>query len=610
MTRRMAAQPPDIVSALQTAFAAVRRGQPAEAARQAQALLRRFPESPDVWEFLGLALKTAGRADEAVAAFERAVAYAPDRPTIRNNYGNALRAAGRAADAVPEYRAALALKPDYLDAQANLGIVLAEQEDDAAALQALNAALALDATHVQARIARAQIFARTQGTEAARAELAQILAERPSEPVALHNLAQLDRDDGKLADAAARLQAAVAAKPGQKQSWLSLGHTLRQSGRCADGIPAFERAVALDPGWSEAHIALNDALWEQGLKDRHLQSYRQAEASGRLTAKLRTDYANLLLQKGDLPNAAEQAARAAREAPRLADAHAIEARALDGLHRLQESFAVFDRALAADPARIDIRGYLADAALRAGDPERARDELERCLAADPADVMSLARWALALRALKDSRYEQVADHARLARVYEVPAPEGFTRDGFFAALQERLQNLHGSANAPLYQSVKGGTQTVGDLFSHDDPLIQALQRSFRALIADYAASLPADALPAFVARRARDVEFQGSWSVKLACNGFHTNHVHPKGWISSAFYLQLPRTVQDDAAKEGWFTLGQSNLMLGETDAPGRFIKPEVGALVIFPSFFWHGTVPFTTDETRLTVAFDAAPAR
>jgi hypothetical protein len=37
-------------------------------------------------------------------------------------------------------------------------------------------------------------------------------------------------------------------------------------------------------------------------------------------------------------------------------------------------------------------------------------------------------------------------------------------------------------------------------------------------------------------------------------------------------------------------------------------IRPGVGMLVLFPSYFWHGTVPFSGERTRLTVAFDAVP--
>jgi hypothetical protein len=34
-------------------------------------------------------------------------------------------------------------------------------------------------------------------------------------------------------------------------------------------------------------------------------------------------------------------------------------------------------------------------------------------------------------------------------------------------------------------------------------------------------------------------------------------------------------------------------------------VKPEPGLLVLFPSYIWHGTVPFTSEEKRLSCAFD-----
>jgi hypothetical protein len=42
---------------------------------------------------------------------------------------------------------------------------------------------------------------------------------------------------------------------------------------------------------------------------------------------------------------------------------------------------------------------------------------------------------------------------------------------------------------------------------------------------------------------------------------------------------------------------------------PEMFVKPIVGRLVLFPSFYWHGTVPFASDSDRMTIAFDVVPA-
>ena len=34
-------------------------------------------------------------------------------------------------------------------------------------------------------------------------------------------------------------------------------------------------------------------------------------------------------------------------------------------------------------------------------------------------------------------------------------------------------------------------------------------------------------------------------------------------------------------------------------------VKPKEGLLVLFPSYFYHRTVPYEADEERLSVAFD-----
>ena len=85
------------------------------------------------------------------------------------------------------------------------------------------------------------------------------------------------------------------------------------------------------------------------------------------------------------------------------------------------------------------------------------------------------------------------------------------------------------------------------------------------------------------------------------------NHVHPQGWISSALYVSLPPRLAGEAEDAGWFTLGQPQEQLGTGLEPWRKIEPKPGRLVLFPSWMWHGTVPFTQGE-RLTVAFDVRP--
>jgi len=43
-------------------------------------------------------------------------------------------------------------------------------------------------------------------------------------------------------------------------------------------------------------------------------------------------------------------------------------------------------------------------------------------------------------------------------------------------------------------------------------------------------------------------------------------------------------------------------------DAVRRSVRPRVGTLVLFPSYLWHGTIPFHSQHARTTIAFDAIP--
>ena len=36
-----------------------------------------------------------------------------------------------------------------------------------------------------------------------------------------------------------------------------------------------------------------------------------------------------------------------------------------------------------------------------------------------------------------------------------------------------------------------------------------------------------------------------------------------------------------------------------------RKIKPEPGLVILFPSYVWHGTIPFSTGGERISIAFD-----
>lgn len=170
-----------------------------------------------------------------------------------------------------------------------------------------------------------------------------------------------------------------------------------------------------------------------------------------------------------------------------------------------------------------------------------------------------------------------------------------------------LNGLHDRSGRFLDQSVRGGSQTDGPLLSRINPDILALRAALVAAVQNYVAQLPpVDPDHPMLSRSRSSVpRFSGSWSVRLTGRGFHTPHIHPQGWISSAFYVALPEL----GPSEGRLNLGEPPPDLRTGLGPLRQVEPRPGKLVLFPSMMWHGTTPFSSG-TRMTVAFDVAPPK
>lgn len=174
-----------------------------------------------------------------------------------------------------------------------------------------------------------------------------------------------------------------------------------------------------------------------------------------------------------------------------------------------------------------------------------------------------------------------------------------------AALASTLRGLHRLKAPYAEQSVRAGTQTDRQLFFNPDPQIQALRAKIQDAVLAYRAQLPviANGHP-LAGPKGQDIHFEGSWSVRLRGGGHHVPHTHVHGWISSAFYVDVPTQAEMGTAPAGGLSLGQPPAELGLKLHAYTTIMPQAGQLVLFPSTMWHGTHAIASGE-RLTVAFD-----
>ena len=242
--------------------------------------------------------------------------------------------------------------------------------------------------------------------------------------------------------------------------------------------------------------------------------------------------------------------------------------------------------------------------LRSGRPDQALPIIDEQLAGTGA-VHVWPYAATAWRMIDDPRWDWLFASGALIATFDLA-----NRLPPLERLAATLRLIHSAKAEYLDQSVRGGTQTDGPLFCRMEPEIRALRAAVVDVVDHYTAQLPAidTEHPLLSRQRGRRVRFAGSWSVRLKAEGFHASHVHPQGWLSSALYVDLPPEAADQP-NAGWLQIGQPRSELGLPLDPIRLIRPEPGRLVLFPSWMWHGTLPFPAGE-RLTVAFDVSAPR
>jgi uncharacterized protein (TIGR02466 family) len=587
------------------------QGSAAEAETLYRQLLAAHPGQPELLHRLAFVVKKRGALSEAESLLRRAIAGAPGDAALHNNLGNVLRVAGRLAAAEACYRKAIALDGAYPDAHYNLGVVLEDQTRADEALAAYRDAVALRPDYPAARTRIGAILHARGQFDDALAELDAAIAGAPQLFEAQYYrglvLAAMDRFD----EGAEALSRAAALKPDSYDALHALANALKGAGRYDEAIAALWRAVELQPMSAAAHDDLNRLAWETDRKDMFLTSFAYVRERFDEDPALLTTEAQIRMQRNDAQGAEPLLRRALVLSPERGEAHALLGRLLARRGRFDESFGAFAGAVRAAPQFANFRNEFGYALLQGSEPGQALMQFEEARRINDIDQLALGGVCLAYRAMGDSRYHELCNVDAFVRVFPLAVPHGYSSvRSYNAALAEALLSLHTTKAEPLEQTLRGGTQTSGLLFMRKSAMIESLREQIEVAVGGYVREMAGDATHPFLSRRQEHFGFTHSWSCKLRSSGFHTNHVHPMGWISSAYYVSLPDEMDDAVRRPGWLKFGQSHLELGGSDRPEHFVQPVVGHLVLFPSYFWHGTVPFESASDRLTVAFDVVPGR
>ncbi len=437
----------------------------------------------------------------------------------------------------------------------------------------------------------------------------QAIARFPRSAVAWHNYAATLGDLGRGGASKAACERAMAMGLDGPQTWSVYARALLANGEHDAAEAAYGETLKRAPQDVRVASELANIVW--------MRRGRLAEAEAVLNACFAAggDPRDLLATAAELSDAAGEPVRAAdlmagaaRRMPAdnfMALAASERALAVDRLADAQRLVAQAEALAPQDPA---VLNQAVIVHLAAGQADQALAKAKAGVALYPQDQSLLGWAATAARAAGDPLHGALYNYEAMVGAYDIVAPEGWSSlRQFLDDLSKSLDRLHLYAQHPANQSLRHGSQTLHLLTGSDDPVIQAFFRAVDAPIRAHMAALGAGQGP-LRSRNSGDYRIAGAWSVRLRPGGFHKDHFHSQGWLSSAFYVQTPDAALDHADRQGWIRFGQPPFKTTPPLPAEYFVRPRPGRLVLFPSYMWHGTVPFTTDERRMTIAFDIVP--
>ena len=551
---------------IQAGYSALQRGAFSEARRHLQHV-----NHPKAIHLLGLVEKGDGNLETAIKLLKRAAHLDQKDPEIANNLALLARDCAQPELAESEFRRAINLRPNHMQAKTALGRLLIDTEKWQDAL-AIYEPLMQSAPH--------------------------------SVPVR-YGLGTAKLGAGEAEDAEALFDTLIREGNELPEILFMRARARLELGQVDPALADLEKSHKLGPSDFSLR-ALASTYWMIGDQT----SFDELLGRSCKVPGLAVTSAEILRQSGK-PEQALTTLGAMRKSNDLSpESWSVAAMAHVDLNQAVEAESAAKECLLTNPDDHLAIGNLISSLLMQGKAQEAMPFIDAMRTAEPNRQHWIAYEATALRLMGSDRYGQLVDLERFVRPYRLSTPAGFDSiEDFNAQFLDALDQWHQCEVHPLDQSLRDGSQTPRDLTCIDDPVIRAYVRALDIPIRQYMADVGSEDDHPLTARNTGKYRITGCWSVRLHGGGHHVNHVHPEGWISSCYYISVPEETLTDPDKAGWIKFAEPPFETSPPSPAEKWIRPEAGMLVLFPSFLWHGTQPIHDGSERVTAPFDAVPA-
>lgn len=396
----------------------------------------------------------------------------------------------------------------------------------------------------------------------------------PNDPQTFYNLGLVSQSVGLYEDAAAAYARAAELDPEFASAPYNLGTVLTQLGRLDDAIAAFDAALEADPDHGKALSSKAYILRTTGNPEEAVSLY------GRAAAILQGD-SEILIGLG---------------------------KSLQDGGRLAEAASTFARAVDANPHDPEALSNLANILVQRGEAEDAVAACDVFLDHHPASTSVLASKTVALNESGESdELNELADLEKFVVPVRHERAPGFKDiDTFNAAMVAHVSAHPTLIVSPASHATRLGRHTA-DLTVKPKGPVAAFEKLIGTGVETFIERLAGNTDHPIIAHRPRKWRL-AVWAIVLDGEGYQVSHIHRAAWLSGVYYAQVPDIVRQ-ADQAGWIEFGEPGPeYYGSALPQTRRIQPEPGLMVLFPSYIFHRTIPFESDQTRISIAFDVVP--
>jgi len=231
-----------VEAALQRALTALNTRRPQEAEQIARNILSANPRHVGTLRVIGYALLMQNRFTDAIAMLEP-IARSLHNAEFDTQLGVALRGAGRNDEALARLKRAIKRKPPHAGAFLELGTLQIASQDYGTAIETLKLGLEIAPMLIDLSLQLGFVQLRVRDFNSAKASFSRVLNLAPASPDALYGLASAHQELGENGEAIGFLRRCLVAQPQHWDAWLSLGQCLLETGQRQAGYECF-RTVA------------------------------------------------------------------------------------------------------------------------------------------------------------------------------------------------------------------------------------------------------------------------------------------------------------------------------------------------------------------------------